>query len=67
MLIGYWFANIIGFILMHHGIVNLISIKGQKSARCEVVKCILISIVYTAAIIGFWYIGWLRHPSEYFI
>ena len=66
MIIGYWLTNVIGFILMHHGIKNLMSEKGQKSAHCEFMRDFLISIVYTLAIVFFAQIGWLKFPLEYF-
>ena len=66
IIIGYWLTNIIGFILMHIGVKDLISKKERGYNKKELIKDLLISITYTIIIIVLVKIGWLRLPLEYF-
>jgi len=61
MVVGYWITNIAGFIMMHVGI----KIAALKEAKIEYVKDFLISLVYTALMLGLYYLGWLKFPTDY--
>jgi hypothetical protein len=66
MILGYWITNIIGFIMMHLGVKDLISKEKSKYTGKELIKDILISIVYTGVVVIFVLKGWLKFPTEYF-
>lgn len=66
MIFGYWITNIVGFILMHHGVTNLVSKEQSKYTKKEVAKDIFISILYTLVVVIFVKMGWLKFPLEYF-
>jgi len=66
MIVGYWITNIIGFILMHHGVVGLLSKETKKYTRKELMKDIIVSIIYTIIVAIFVLMGWLKFPTEYF-
>ena len=38
MILGYWVTNIIGFIMMHHGVKDLISKEKSKYTRKKLIK-----------------------------
>lgn len=66
MILGYWITNIVGFILIHKGVVGLASEETKKYTRKELMKNIIISIIYTIIVVIFVLIGWLKFPLEYF-
>lgn len=66
MILGYWITNIIGFLLMHHGYQDLTSKEKSKNTRKELVKDIIISLIYTSFVVLLIKIGWLKFPLEYF-
>jgi len=66
MIFGYWVTNVVGFILMHHGAKDITSKEKGKYTRKELVKDIIISVVYTLVVVIFVKIGWLKFPLEYF-
>ena len=71
-ILGYWITNILGFVLMHKGVVE------AKSAICDCVKeeikdetrpfwvryrkDLIVSIAYTVAIVLFGVLGFLDDP-----
>ncbi len=66
MIFGYWITNVVGFMLMHHGVKDLISKEKSEYTRKELVKDTVISIIYTLVVVMFVKIGWLKFPFEYF-
>jgi hypothetical protein len=66
MILGYWITNVIGFIMIHHGVKDLISKERSKYTKKILIKDILISIVYTGVVVIFVLKGWLKFPTEYF-
>jgi len=66
MILGYWITNIVGFIMIHHGVKDLISKEKSKYTRKILIKDILISIVYTGVVVIFVLKEWLKFPTEYF-
>ena len=68
MIIGYWITNILGVILMHKGISDVLSKTERierKYTRKELLKDLVISIVYTLVIVILVMLGILKFPSEY--
>ena len=66
MIVGYWITNVACFMLMHHGVKDLVTKETKKYTRKELVKDIIISIVYTAIVVILIFSGWLKLPIEYF-
>lgn len=66
MILGYWITNVAGFMMMHHGITDLVSKETKKYTRKELIKDIIISIIYTLIVVIFLLKGWIRFPAEYF-
>ncbi len=63
MILGYWLTNLLGFLLMHHGI----KLAGKKeSTKREIRKDILLSLGYTILISILIAAGVIRFPTEYF-
>jgi len=61
MIIGYWITNVAGFIMMHAGI----KMAATRKVKIEFLKDFLISVLYTAIVVGFYYLGWLKFPTDY--
>jgi len=66
IILGYWITNIAGFILMHHGVTDLISKETKTYTKKELTKDIIISIIYTLIVVIFILKGWIKFPSDYF-
>ncbi|KQC14270.1 MAG: hypothetical protein APR56_04160 [Methanosaeta sp. SDB] len=67
MVIGYWITNILGFVLMHRGIKEVLSKKRDSGySRGDMIKDLTVSIVYTVMVVVLAAAGFLRLPSEYF-
>lgn len=66
ILVGYWITNIVGFILMHHGVVDIVSKEEKKYTKKELMKDVAISMVYTIVVVIFIWKGWIKFPTEYF-
>ena len=66
IILGYWITNIVGFMMMHHGAEDALLKEEQKYTRKDFKKDIIISIFYTAIVVFFALIGWLKFPTEYF-
>jgi hypothetical protein len=61
MVVGYWITNVAGFMIMHAGI----KMASSKVVKIEFLKDFLISLGYTAVVIIFYYVGWLKFPTDY--
>lgn len=66
MILGYWITNIVGFMLIHYGVVGFVSKEKGAYSKKELVKDIIISLVYTCAVALLLQIGWIQFPIEYF-
>ncbi|MFH0808355.1 MAG: hypothetical protein V1888_01945 [archaeon] len=66
MMLGYWITNVVGFILMHRGFTNVTSKENKKYTKKELIKDLMISIIYTLIVVVFILKGWIRFPTEYF-
>lgn len=66
LLIAYWLTNLLGFILMHHGLKTVFAQRQQKSLRQELLKIILISLGYTLLLVIAMKLGWLQFLPDYF-
>jgi len=66
IIVGYWITNVLGFMLMHHGITDLTSKETKKYTRKELLRDLAISIIYTLIVVVFILNGWIKFPTEYF-
>jgi hypothetical protein len=66
MIVGYWITNIVGFILLHYGLVGMFQKEKKKYSRTQLLKDFLISIVYTIIVVLLVHFEILRLPTEYF-
>jgi hypothetical protein len=65
-IIAYWLTNIIGFIMMHHGVKNLFNKDiNHKKTKKEFKKVIIISFIYTLFILVLIYLDILKFPEEF--
>ena len=60
--IGYWFTNLLGFLLMHWGGQSLIL---QKKPTFTFKHSLFISLIYSIIMVCLVLLGWLAPPTEY--
>jgi len=61
--LGYFLTNILGFLLMHHGISR--GLLSKKIIKRDLKRDIIISLIYTVIIILLVVMGILKSPMEY--
>jgi hypothetical protein len=59
--LGYWFTNLAGFLLMHWGGRGLL----HKHQPLTLRHSLVVSIIYTGVIVVMVVLGWLQPPSVY--
>jgi xanthine/uracil permease len=62
MVLGYWLTNILGLILMQHGVSDILGKSDGKSNRKKLILSILSSTLYTILIILLFYFRILKSP-----
>ncbi len=66
LVIGYWLTNVVGFILMHKGAQKIISEKQGPYSRRDLLRDVVISLLYTALIVALAEVGILQPIEDYF-
>lgn len=67
MVVGYWITNVLGFVLMHWGMKDLLTRDGGEGRRRrDIIVDISISLAYTVIVVALAAAGVLRLPVEYF-
>ena len=66
MILGYWLTNIMGLIMLHRGIKNIVAKNEKKYPKKQLIKDLVISLIYTTAVVVLVKIGLLKFPIEYF-
>lgn len=66
MVIGYWLTNIVGLILVHYGIIDLITGEKRRYTKKDLLRDFILSILYTLLIIVLIKFGILKFPLDYF-
>jgi hypothetical protein len=66
LVLGYWLTNVIGFILLHKGAQQLLSNELKTYSRRELLKDVLISVIYTLVIVALVKLGILKPIQNYF-
>ena len=67
VILGYWLTNVFGFVLMHKGAQQMLSKEQKKYSRRELLKDVVVSLLYTAVIVVLLKIGILKPISAYFV
>jgi len=57
--LGYWLTNVLGFVLLHKGVVGMVSAK-----RVSLKRDLLIATAYTAVVATAASLGWLPSPAS---
>lgn len=57
--LGYWLTNVLGFVLLHKGVVGMVSTR-KASLRRD----LLVATMYTVAVAMIAWLGWLPSPSS---
>jgi hypothetical protein len=65
-IIGYWLTNVAGFVLMHKGAQTALSDKPKPYSRRDLVKDVLISLIYTGVIVLLLKLGVIKPITSYF-
>jgi hypothetical protein len=66
LILGYWLTNVLGFVLMHHGVRTLAAERKERFSRREFLKTIGVSLGYTALMIILIRLGILKPIQNYF-
>jgi len=66
VIVGYWLTNVLGFVLMHKGAQQVLSKEEKKYSGRELLKDVIVSLLYTALIVVLLKIGILKPISAYF-
>lgn len=61
---GYWATNILGLIMLHHGVASTISTADKKYSRHALAFDVLFSLAYTGLIVLLVKIGSLQFPNS---
>jgi hypothetical protein len=61
-ILGYWFTNLLGFLLMHWGGASLLY---PNRPTISIKRSLLISLLYSIIVISLVLLGWLAPPTEY--
>ena len=62
-IIGYWFTNWLGLVLLHRGVTGLF-VKEKTSMGMR--DSLLVAVVYTLIIAALVWLEWIPAPTEYF-
>jgi hypothetical protein len=66
VVLGYWFTNVIGFVLLHKGAQRALSHKAPRPyARSDLFRDILISLAYTGLILILVKLGVIQPIADY--
>ena len=66
VILGYWLTNVLGFVLMHKGAQQVLSKEAKKYSRRDLLKDVIVSLLYTALIVVLLKTGILKPISAYF-
>jgi hypothetical protein len=65
LILGYWLTNVLGFILLHKGAQHALTGEARPYSRRDLLRDILISVVYTLVIVVLVKLGVLRPIQSY--
>ncbi len=65
MVIGYWLTNVLGFVLMHKGVGDVLGKEEKKGKKKELLRDIAFGSLYTLLIVVLIWLKILKFPTEY--
>jgi hypothetical protein len=65
VILGYWLTNVLGLVLLHRGTRKILSEKPLVDWRRELLKDVIISLIYTGVIIALIQLGLLKPFAGY--
>ena len=66
LIVGYWLTNVIGFVLLHKGAQQVLSLGPKPYTRRDLLKDVSISLLYTLLIVLLVQFGVLKPVQSYF-
>jgi hypothetical protein len=66
LVVGYWLTNVLGFVLLNKGAQQVLSSELKKYSRRDLLKDVLISLLYTLIIVSLVKFGFLKPVQSYF-
>jgi hypothetical protein len=66
LIIGYWLTNVLGFVLMHKGAEKMSAGKDRRYSRRDLLRDVVISLLYTGVIVLLLKLGILKPVTDYF-
>jgi len=66
VILGYWLTNVLGLILLHKGAQQMLSDELKQYSRRDLVKDILVSLLYTLLIVALVKLEILKPLQNYF-
>lgn len=64
-ILGYLLSNVLGFVLMHHGLKHALGDLKKASVRLEIKEILLWSALYMVLIVILFALGWVKPPQDY--
>jgi hypothetical protein len=66
LILGYWLTNVLGLVLLHKGARKMLSEKPATDLRRELLKDVIVSLIYTGIIVVLVRLEILKPFSGYF-
>ena len=66
LVLGYWLTNVLGLVLLHKGARKMLSEKSAVDLRRELLKDVIVSLIYTGVIVVLVRLEILKPFSGYF-
>jgi hypothetical protein len=66
LVVGYWLTNVVGFVLLHVGGVEVVTGTEHTYGRRRLARDVLLSVGYTGVVLVLVYVGWLTFPDGLF-
>ena len=63
LVVGYWLTNVVGFVLLHVGAVEVVTGEGRPYTRRDFARDLLIGLGYTALVVVLVEVGLLSFPG----
>ncbi|WP_411964242.1 hypothetical protein [Haloferax sp. YSMS24] len=63
VIVGYWLTNIVGFVLLHKGAIDVVADEPEPYTTRRLAKDIFVSVVYTVLVAALVWFGVLTVPD----
>jgi hypothetical protein len=64
LIIGYWMTNVLGLVLLYLGTAETLNPEGMRLTRQRIRNSLVVSAVYTVAVVVAFFSGWLPLPDD---